>query len=525
MAGAQSLEWARNYISGYNPAFDYAYDIALDANGNCVVTGLSYAADTMGDIVTIKYNSMGDTVWVRRYNGPGDNWDHAYTMAVDAPGNVYVAGKSFTDSVDYDYTVLKYNAAGVLQWNAHYDGPAHSEDVAIAIAVDDNGNVYVSGYSLGSGTFYDYATIKYDSAGAELWVRRFNGAGNTKDVAADLAIDKDGNVYVAGSSGEGSPNLSDYLTVKYNTSGVQQWVASYSSLYDYATAMAVDTSGNVYVTGYSYAAGSYYDYATVKYDTLGSQQWVRRHNGSLSSDDMAYAITVDDSANVYVTGEVGGTGLTDYATIKYNSNGGQQWVTNYNGPGNAVDRAFRIEVDNAGNVFVTGESDGGNTTLWDYATVKYNASGSQQWEGRYNSPGNQYDQAAALAVDSAGNIYVTGRSNDVNGGNITTIKYSLPVDVKMLSATPIILQNYPNPVRTSTTFAFTVAETAYVNLTIYDVFGKAVAMPLSESLAPGNHHITWQPINISEGLYYYILTTETGNSKLSSRVMKLLLLN
>jgi uncharacterized delta-60 repeat protein len=523
-AAAQNVEWVRNYISGYTPAFDHVYDITVDSYGNSFVTGLSYGADTMGDIATIKYNTYGDTVWVRRYNGPGDNWDHSYAIAIDAAGNVYIAGKSFTDSLDYDYTVLKYNTAGALQWANHYDN-ANSADVAVAIAVDDEGNVYVTGYSGGIGTFYDYATIKYNASGVEQWVRRFNGIGNTKDIASDLAIDKDGNVYVTGSSGEGSPNLSDYLTIKYNSNGVQQWVANYSNLYDYATAMAVDTSGNVYVTGYSYYSGSYYDFATVKYNTFGIEQWVQRHNGILNSDDMAYEITVDYSGNVYVTGEDGGVGFTDYATIKYNTNGMQQWVAGYNGPGNAVDRAFDIVVDQTGNVFVTGESEGAASAVTDFATIMYNALGVQQWAARYNSPDNKFDHAKALGIDSAGNVYVTGRSHDINGGVFTTIKYSHTVGVEQATIVETMLHNYPNPVINSTQFVFTISEPADVNLTIYDVFGKVVALPLTQSLMPGSHRITWEPENLSDGIYFYRLMVKTNHLISMSSAGKLLLQN
>ena len=415
------VSWVRNYTSGYNPDFASAYAVAVDLSGNVYVTGSSYASNGLADYTTIKYNSSGSTLWVQRYNGPGDSWDAATALILDASGNVYVTGESY-GSEFFDYVTIKYTPAGTQQWVARYNGLGNTDDSPNALAVDASGSVYVTGYSIGSGTFYDYATIKYNAAGTQEWVARYNGPGNTKDRAADVAVDGAGNVYVTGDSGEGSPNLSDYVTVKYSSSGVQQWAARYSNSYDYATALALDAVGNIYVTGYSYGSGTYYDYATIKYNARGRQRWVTRYNGGVS-DDVAYAIGVDASSNVYVTGESVGSGTgSDYGTVKYNAIGNQQWVARYNGPGNASDVAAALAVDGSGDVYVTGESEGSGTVT-DYATVKYDDTGVSQWVARYNGPDNSFDHAADLAVDGSGNVYVTGTSSETGGSIYTTIKY------------------------------------------------------------------------------------------------------
>jgi hypothetical protein len=120
------------------------------------------------------------------------------------------------------------------------------------------------------------------------------------------------------------------------------------------------------VTGSSEGSGTSDDYVTLKYNSDGQQEWVARYNGPGNHVDDAYAIAVDDSGNVYVTGDSGGTdSADDCATIKYNSDGQQQWAMRYNGAGNFVDYAETIAVDNAGNVYVAGQSD------FDYVTIKY----------------------------------------------------------------------------------------------------------------------------------------------------------
>jgi len=418
-------QWVARY-NGPRNSYDGANALAVDNSGNVYVTGYSYDSESGYDCATVKYNSNGKEQWVARYNGPTNSYNEAYALAVDNFGNVYVTGSSVGSGTDVDYATIKYNSQGKEQWVARYNGPGNFTDYAEALAVDNSGNVYVTGISYGSETDDDYATVKYNSQGEEQWVARYNGFGNS-DRACALAVDDSGNVYVNGSS-VGSGTGVDYATIKYNSQGEEQWVARYNgpgNSDDVAYALAVDNSGNVYVTGYSYGSGTSYDYATIKYNSQGKEQWVARYNGPGNSGDVAYALAVDNSGNVYVTGRSYGSGTgDDYATIKYNSNGKEQWVARYNGPGNSEDKVQALAVDNSGNVYVTGRSYGSGTGD-DYATIKYNSQGEEQWVARYNGPGNSEDKVQALAVDNSGNVYVTGYS--VGSGtsyDYATVKYN-----------------------------------------------------------------------------------------------------
>jgi hypothetical protein len=101
------------------------------------------------------------------------------------------------------------------EWVVRYNGPGNGDDYAQAIATDPGGNVYVTGYSDGNGTAYDYATLKYDRDGNQLWIMRYNGPGNGDDYAFNMVVDPAGNVYVTGYS---SPPDADYdfVTIKYS---------------------------------------------------------------------------------------------------------------------------------------------------------------------------------------------------------------------------------------------------------------------------------------------------------------------
>jgi len=399
--------------------------------------------------------------WVAVYNG-GYGSDIAYAVAVDGSGNVYVTGFSVgpgsCNFVCNDYATIKYDASGNQLWVARYSGPGNDMDFANAIAVDSSGNVYVTGSSRGSGTGFDYATVKYDSSGQQQWVTRYNGPGNGDDEAYGIAVDASGNVYVTGYS-VGSGTSNDYTTIKYNSAGQEQWEARYngpSNSDDYGRAIGIDGSDNIYVTGSSVDSVNGFDYATVKYDSSGQQQWVARYNGPGNQDDEPYAMALDSAGNVYVTGySTSSDSGYDYTTIKYDPSGNQLWVGRYNGEANLLDIAYAIALDACGNIYVTGWSVGlgPSGTSYDYATVKYDSSGQQQWVERYNGTGDLDDQAYAIAVDASANVYVTGYSIDSRGiSDYTTIKYSqapspTPTPTASSTSTPTVT---PTPTATAT---------------------------------------------------------------------------
>jgi len=455
--------------------------------------------------------------WASRYNGPGNGYDAANFMALDGSGNVYVTGRSFGSGTHFDYCTIKYNSSGVQQWESRYNGPGNSYDVAYSIVIDGSGNVYVTGASRGSGTDFDYCTIKYNSSGVQQWVSRYNGPGNHYDAAYYIAIDAASNVYVTGFSRGSIGTLGDYCTIKYNTSGVQLWAARYNGPgndNDYAYSLLLDGSGNVYVTGGSYGSGTGFDYCTIKYNSSGVQQWESRYNGPGNDHDYARSIARDGTGNVYVTGWSYGSGTDiDYCTIKYNSSGVQQWASRYNGLGDSNDYAYSIALDGLANVYVTGYSYGVGTIL-DYCTIKYNSSGVQQWVSRYNGPGNDYDYAYSILLDGSVNVYVTGQSwGSGTGYDYCTIKYSQVTGIKSIPteipSSFSLLQNYPNPFNPATKIRFDLPENVNVKLTIYDMLGRELEIPLNEHLNAGCYEADWDGTKYTSGVYYYKL--QAGN--------------
>lgn len=429
--------WVRRY-NGPGNGYDEAGAMVLDGAGNLYVTGSSYGVSTNYDYATIKYNSNGDTAWVRRYNGPTNASDKARAMAVlDASGQsyIYVTGGSTGSETLMDFATIMYYSNGDTAWVRRYNGPGNDYDEAKAICVNTtSSNVYVAGTSThAGGTFpynLDYCTIKYSSNGDTVWTRRYNGPANGPEDVDAMGIDHNGNVYVTGFGSSDSLGLAyDFLTIKYNPNGDTAWVRRFNvpgGSTAEARAIAVDAAFNVYVTGISAGAISGWDYTTVKYYPNGDTAWTRIYNGPANGSDLATAMALDNSGNIYVTGssESGGSGSPqDFITIKYRPNGDTVWIRRYSEPGNSSDLANAIAVDGHGNVYVTGSSSNGGSPD-DYLTVKYYPDGNLAWVRRYNGPGNYTDEASAIVVDGSNNVYVTGTSyGSGTYSDYATIKY------------------------------------------------------------------------------------------------------
>jgi uncharacterized delta-60 repeat protein len=485
LANAQLVQWLNRY-PGYGPSG--ARDIAVDDEGNVYAAGWGAFPDRSRDCLTIKYNGMGDTLWVRYYDGGANYFDDVYALAIDDAGNVYVTGRSITSGIDYDIVTLKYNGAGVEQWVAVYAGSGGDDDGGHDIVVDDSGYVYVTGFTYSSATSSDWMTIKYDDNGDTMWTARYNDPDSSADQATALALDGLGNVYVTGYANMPS-EWYNYMTIKYNASGEPQWMATYDGFASNADDKAYDIEyygGYVYVTGESEGATSESDYLSIKYDSNGDTVWTRRYDGAGGFYDVAVALAVDGNGNVYVTGESSGLNTSsDFATIKYTSAGTAEWTSRYNGPDSLGDGANAIAVDNMGNVYVTGRSyaTAPYTPEYDYLTVKYNASGIEQWAARQDGTGHTQDEAHAIAVDDAGYAYITGESTGTTSyEDVVTIKYGEDGINEYagfeISDTGFDLTVRPNPFNRGTNIRFTIQDSQStienLKVSIYDASGRLV---------------------------------------------------
>lgn len=302
-------------------------------------------------------------------------------------------------------------------WAKHEGGTG--TDTPGAITVDADGNVYVTG-ARHNGTDTDYGTVKYSPEGIKQWEATYAGGGGESEGASAITVDASGNVYVTGTSREMKQfSLTDRkdtcTTVKYNAAGAQQWVNKFhgtANSYDHGLAIAVDGS-SVYVAGQSASTGTFGDYLTIKYNAgTGVQEWASTYSGSGGYLDSATGMALDGTGNVYVAGYAyvsdNGTSNTRLTTIKYNSGGTQQWVSHSEYPAGGMFTPAYIAFSSVdASVLVAGSVSLGAGA--DFGVIKYDTiDGSQEWTRYYDGPVNGADTVVGLAVDSGGNAIITG---------------------------------------------------------------------------------------------------------------------
>jgi hypothetical protein len=409
--------------------------------------------------------------------------DGGYGIDVDDSGNVFTTG-FFEDTVDFDpgagiYNLIsagrrdvfvsKLNASGNLVWAKKMGGT--DLDIGISIAVDDSGNVYTTGFFIGTvdfdpgvdtfyltgiGNSYDIFVCKLNAAGDFVWAKKMGGA--KAEIVRSIAVDHAGNVFTAGffmdtvdfDPGTGTFNLisagdEDIFVSKLNASGNFVWAKKMGGLAsDIAFKIHVDDSGNVYTAGYfegtadfdpgpgqiNLTSGGSEDIFVSKLNNSGLLVWAKRIGGS--ETDIAYSLVVDGSGNVYITGGFKGTvdfdpgigtyylysaGSRDIFVCKLNTSGNLIWAKKMGGSQN--EEAFSIILGASGHIYTTGffvgtaDFDPGVGTFY-LATGGY----PTIFLSKLNNSGNFYwakkvggsgnDNGNSIAVDDSGNVFTTG---------------------------------------------------------------------------------------------------------------------
>ena len=238
-----------------------------------------------------------------------------------------------------------------------------------------------------------------------------------------LVVDLSGNTFVADSVHDGSSW--DFLVAKYGPDGALIWSTrvdspSVGAQQDWPTALALDSFGNVFVTGYSSGNPGGTDLLTAKVNSLGLQQWAVLHNGVGNPEEWGRAIAVDSAGSVFVAGERN-SNANDFLIVKHRPGGALQWSATFDGATHGDERLFGLAVDGNGSPYVTGWSRDAVSGVSDFMTVRWSAAGSQHWAVPFDNPapGTQEDWAYGLTLDVAGNAYVVGESNN----QFMTVKY------------------------------------------------------------------------------------------------------
>ncbi len=318
-------QWTQTYDGGRD-GDDFGYGIAVDLQGNVYVTGEIEVSEDTTDLCLLKYDSDGDDLWVRTYNGSANSYDGGYGVAVDAEGNSYVVGRESKTGEYTNIFLRKYDEDGGVVWtkSIHEQG----DETGYGVALDADGNIYITGFMSASGEWGNVWVSKRDTEGDELWTRTFNGPASSYDEGRGVAVDEDGNVYVIGTVSTVETYM-DIWVRKYNPNGNMLWTQTYNGPagpgdipWDQGYGIAVDSEGNVYVTGHATVENEEWNIWVRKYDSNGNVLWTHVHNGQRGRIESGHGIAVDAKGNVYVTAAVNNEGdVGDIWIRKFDTDG------------------------------------------------------------------------------------------------------------------------------------------------------------------------------------------------------------
>ncbi len=437
-AGAFGQDLRREWVNIFDGDLfggEAGYAIGVDGEGGIFVTGTGTGKTSHVDFVTIRYSQDGRREWVRYYDGPGNGEEYVHDAAVDPRGGFVITGRSEGAKTGYDFGTVRYDGNGRQVWVARYNGPAGRDDIPERLVIDAQSNVYVTGRSEGKKTADDFVTVKYDASGREVWAVRHDDGGRKLDAAKDVAVDADGNVFVTGVTLAGRATFDlDIVTLKYDRDGRLQWRSVHNGPTDDVddpAAIAVDDGGDVYVTGQTRIGHEHIVTIKVEGDS-GRELWTARYGGLGTGINRPNSIGFDDLDNVYISGASTGTnGYLDAVTIKYDADTGlpsETWrdlgdgvgVRRYDSPEEQIDEAYAMFVDGTGTVYIVGGSR--YSIVGDAFIVRYDAHGDLTWSDVY-SRSNDHEYSSAITMDGRGNVYTTGMSwGDL--ADLTTVKYA-----------------------------------------------------------------------------------------------------
>jgi hypothetical protein len=400
------LTWSTRLLG--TPAMDFAYDAATDD----AICAVFEAGETLGSLAgsaggadgyLARYSTSGQLVWVQQLGTAGTDAFNA--VAVDAQHNVYVAGStsgripgSPTPNQGGDDAFLaKYDQNGALLWTRQLGSAA--DDVASGIAVDANGEVYITGGTAGqlpggpaNAGGWDYFLARYDGNGNLLMITGDGTSSN--DWGHAVAVGPAGNVYVAGetsgSLGSASNGLQDIFVAKYTPAGAMLWIEQRgTSQFDAVFGVAVNDDNQVFAAGAT--AGGLdghinqggLDIVVLRYDANGTWVWTDQRGTDL--DDLAMDVGLRSAGGPYTTGWTLGAldgnvhvGGYDLFVMKHGKAGAWRWTRQM---GTTLDdNAAGIAVDGWDNAYSVGYSLGNlggsvNAGSWDAFAVKYDTSG------------------------------------------------------------------------------------------------------------------------------------------------------
>jgi hypothetical protein len=315
--------------------------------------------------------------WRQNLKNSLNSVNRANCLRIDTAGTCYVVGTTWLPDSTKDILIIRYDTSGTEVWRRIYDDPKHGDDIPFAMALDDSGNVVIAGMSKGSPENGDFLVVKFSPEGIPVYDKIFDGESHLYDGGTAVVCDKAGSSYATGyvTTADSGINL---LILAHRTDGTLKWFRTFATTQmDIGNAIAIDDSCNIYVTGNVNAGPHSSDIIVQKYDSTGKKKWQIIYNGIMSENDASTLIDLDDSVNVYISGFINHVNSrADVPVLKISRNGVKRGDTFFNG-GIADCFASSINAD-SNEVWVTAYRNDYNIGSKTSVAVKFDKGGNQK---------------------------------------------------------------------------------------------------------------------------------------------------
>jgi hypothetical protein len=316
-------------------------------------------------------------LWNKDFKNSLNSINKACAFKIDKEGNCYVLVQTWMADSTKDIALVKYDTNGAEVWRRLYDNKAHGDDYPASLTIDNYGNIWICGISKSGQQNGDFLITRFSADGIPDVDFNIDGRDHLFDAAGCIAADKLGNVYVGGYTTSIDSGL-DLMLVRIRANGTLAWTKKYASVQmDVANALVVDDSCNVYVCGVTNSAQRTSDILLQKYDSTGHQKWQQIYDGIFNERDIGNIITADDSMNIYVSGFVNHTSdRSDLPVLKYTRNGQLVKEAMYNGvSSDCFATSLHAYKDR---IYLTGNKVDYNTSSSAGVLLKYNKAGKEK---------------------------------------------------------------------------------------------------------------------------------------------------
>ena len=316
--------------------------------------------------------------WEVLYGNPTSGVEWAATTVTPLE-NIITVGNTVDASYNVNLLLVKRSTTGQVLWQKEYNAGANSKNYGIALTTDSDENIYVAGATYNPvNQNHDYLILKYNAGGTLLWSHVENGVDNGEDIPTAIILDESNNIYVTGGSYSNTSKY-DFLTLRLNTNGMVAWKERYdhNQKDDFPIGLKTTTDGKIKVTGRSGNTDTDWDYASLHYDTDLDSLLSEVRTGTTGLE-VPTAITQNDSGHYIVTGYGGASIQDDCYTVVLDADFNVLWEAWFDGEG-LEDRATDVEVDNNNNVYVCGYTEKNNGGK-DFLLIKYDGSGNEIWK-------------------------------------------------------------------------------------------------------------------------------------------------